>query len=54
MAGFFYLFHHETYSFFVVDSNLESIGMENLPAGNYTLRVLLDDGKTYTEKVVKQ
>ena len=35
------------------DSNLESIGMENLPAGNYTLRVLLDDGKTYTEKVVK-
>ena len=36
------------------DSDLESVGMENLPAGNYTLRVLLDDGKIFTEKVVKQ
>ena len=35
------------------DSNLESIGMENLPAGNYTLRVVMHDGNTYSEKVVK-
>ena len=35
------------------DSNLESIGMENLPAGTYTLRVLLEDGTSYSDKVVK-
>lgn len=34
-------------------NNLENIGMENLPAGNYTLRVVMHDGNTYSEKVVK-
>lgn len=35
-------------------SNLESVAMENLPAGTYTLRVLLEDGTSYSDKVVKQ
>lgn len=35
------------------DSNLENIGMENVPAGNYTLRVVMERGENYTEKVVK-
>ena len=32
----------------------ESIDMSQLPAGNYTLRVTLEDGETYTDKVVKE
>ena len=33
---------------------LETIQLENLPLGTYTLRILLEDGTTYSEKVVKQ
>ena len=32
----------------------ESIDMSQLPAGTYTLRVTLKDGKTYSDKVVKE
>ena len=32
----------------------ESIDMTQLPAGPYTLRVTLEDGKTYSDKVVKE
>ena len=35
------------------NSNFENIGMENLPAGTYTLHILLEDGKAYSEKVLK-
>ena len=34
--------------------NLEHIDMSQLPAGTYTLRVTLEDGKTYSDKVVKE
>ena len=33
---------------------LESINMSQLPTGTYTMRVTLEDGKTYTDKVVKE
>jgi len=32
----------------------ESIDLSQLPAGTYTMRVTLEDGKTYTDKVVKE
>ena len=32
----------------------ESIDISRLPAGTYTLRVTLEDGKVYTDKVVKE
>ena len=32
----------------------ESIDMSQLPAGTYTLRVTLEDGKSYSDKVVKE
>ena len=32
----------------------ESIDMGQMPAGTYTLRVTLEDGKTYSDKVVKK
>jgi hypothetical protein len=32
----------------------ENIDMSQLPAGTYTLRVTLEDGKVYTDKVVKE
>ena len=32
----------------------ESIDMRQLPAGTYTLRVTLEDGKAYSDKVVKE
>ena len=32
----------------------ESIDMSQLPAGTYTLRVTMEDGKTYSDKVVKE
>ena len=32
----------------------ESIDMGQLPAGTYTMRVTLEDGKTYSDKVVKE
>ncbi len=35
-------------------SGFGSIDMEQLPAGTYTLRVTLEDGKTYSDKVVKE
>ena len=31
-----------------------NIDMSQLPAGTYTLRVTLEDGKTYSDKVVKE
>ena len=33
---------------------LESISMEDLPAGTYTIRVTLEGGKMYSDKVVKE
>ena len=36
------------------DTGNERIGMGGLPAGPYTLRVILNDGTTFTDKVVKQ
>jgi len=33
---------------------LESIRMGELPAGTYTLRVIMDDGTTYSDKVIQQ
>ena len=35
-------------------SSLESIDMQKLPAGTYNLNVVLDNGKSYSDKVVKQ
>ena len=35
-------------------NNLESIDMSNLSTGTYTLRILMADGTTFSEKVVKQ
>ena len=32
----------------------ENIDMSQLPAGTYTLRVTMEDGKTYSDKVVKE
>ena len=32
----------------------ESIDMSQLPSGTYTMRVTLEDGKTYSDKVVKE
>ena len=32
----------------------ESIDMNQLPSGTYTMRVTLEDGKTYSDKVVKE
>ena len=34
--------------------DLENISMEGLPAGTYTMRVTLEGGKTYSDKVVKE
>lgn len=33
---------------------LESIDMQSLPTGTYTMRVVLDNGKTYSDKIIKQ
>ena len=35
-------------------SNFEDIDVGKLPAGTYTLRVTLEDGKAYSDKVVKE
>ncbi len=35
-------------------SGLENIDLSELPAGNYTLCVILEDGKSYSQKVVKE
>jgi len=35
-------------------SGLERIDMSRLPAGTYTLRVMMEDGKIYSDKVVKE
>ena len=32
----------------------ESIDLSQLPAGTYTMRVIMEDGKAYTDKVVKE
>ncbi len=34
--------------------NLESLNMAGLPAGTYTMRVMLEDGKVFSDKVVKE
>ena len=34
-------------------NDLENVNMENLPAGTYTLRVILEGGIDYTDKVIK-
>ena len=33
---------------------LESLNMEGLPAGQYVMKVTMEDGKTFTDKVVKE
>ena len=33
---------------------LESLNMAGLPAGTYTMRVMLEDGKVFSDKVVKE
>ena len=35
-------------------SSFENIDMSQLPAGTYTMRVTLEDGKAYSDKVVKE
>lgn len=35
-------------------NGFESIDMLNLPSGTYTMRVVLDNGKAYSDKIVKQ
>ena len=35
-------------------SNFESINLSQLPAGNYTLRVILENEKIYSDKVVRE
>ena len=35
-------------------SNFEHIDMSQLPAGAYTMRVIMEDGKAYSDKVVKE
>jgi hypothetical protein len=32
----------------------ESIDLSQLPAGTYTMRVILEDGKAYSDKMVKE
>ena len=34
--------------------NLESLNMAGLPAGTYMMRVMLEDGKVFSDKVVKE
>ena len=34
--------------------SLESINLQGLPAGTYTMRVMLEDGKVFSDKVVKE
>ena len=34
--------------------NFEHIDMSQLPAGTYTMRVIMEDGKAYSDKVVKE
>jgi len=36
------------------NKGLESINVEGLPAGTYTMRVVLENGKVYSDKVVKE
>jgi hypothetical protein len=33
---------------------LESISLQGLSAGTYTMRVVLDDGKAFSDKVMKE
>ena len=35
-------------------SNFGQVGMEDLPAGTYTMRIVMTDGTAYSEKVIKQ
>jgi len=35
-------------------SAFESIDMGQLPTGTYTMRVVMDDGQVFTDKVVKE
>jgi len=35
-------------------SAFESIDMSQLPAGTYMMRVIMEDGKSYSDKVVKE
>lgn len=35
-------------------SDFESIDMKQLPAGTYTMRVVLDNGKAYSDRIIKQ
>lgn len=35
------------------NTNLEHINVEQLPTGTYTLRIVMEDGTTYSDKVIK-
>ena len=36
------------------NTGLENVDMSGLPTGTYTLRIVMEDGAAYSEKVVKQ
>jgi hypothetical protein len=36
------------------NTSLENVDMNGLPAGTYTLRVVMEDGTVYSDKVVKK
>ena len=36
------------------NKDLESLSLQGLPAGTYTMRIILEDGKVYSDKVVKE
>lgn len=36
------------------NTGLENVDMNGLPAGTYTLRVVMEDGTVYSDKVVKK
>jgi len=35
-------------------NDLESLNMADLPSGTYTMRVKMEDGKVFSDKVVKE
>ena len=35
-------------------NGLESLNMSDLPSGTYTMRVKMEDGKVFSDKIVKK
>jgi hypothetical protein len=42
------------HSVYLVQSDFESVDLQNLTAGQYFMKVTMRNGKTYTNKVVKE